>query len=158
LNDLALTTAGSTRRGLATGFGAASATQVTTDASTKRNLLLNATCRFLQRQRYIAPDVGTFAGSAAATTAATTKQISKHPSAKQVTECVKDIFDVVELMNPIHTGVAMLIIALTFVPITENFVSLCGLLELLNSTLIISIAVGVKLDGKLTIRPINFYF
>ena len=146
MNHLSLSTTGIAGRWLAAGLGTAAAAGLATHASTKGDILIGTAGRFLQRQRYIAAQISTFPGTSPATATPSAEQIAEHATTEQVTDRIKDIFDIIELVNTVNTGMPVLVIALAFLAITENLVGLRGFFELGDRVFIIPIAVGMKLD------------
>jgi hypothetical protein len=144
---------------LTSGRRTTAATSIAADSTAKGNVFVDASRRFLQRQRHVAANVGTATGPPSPPSpSSTTEQIAKHATAKEVAEGFKDVLDIVELVNPVNARVAVAVIAFSLLLITENLVRLGRLLELDDGHFVIAIAVGMIFDRQFAISAIDFCF
>jgi hypothetical protein len=144
---------------LTSGRRTTAATSIAADSTAKGNVFVDASRRFLQRQRHVAANVGTATRPPSPPSPTpTAEQIAKHSTAKEVSKGFKDVLDIIELVNPFNTRVAVPVIAFSLLSIAENLVRLGRLFELSNGRFVIAIAVGMVFDCQFAISAIDFCF
>jgi hypothetical protein len=147
-------------RRLAAGRGAAATACLAAYTTTEGNIFIDSSCGLFERQRHVTADVGAAANtpSTPAAPSAASEQITEHATAEEISECLENILDIIELVYAINPCVPITIIPVTFLGVAEHLVSFGGFLESLDRVLIITVAVGMVLDGEFTISAIDLCF
>ncbi len=121
------------------------------------DLLFDPFGGLFERQRNVAPQVGTTALSGARGSPTSTKKVFEYRPAEDVTKVLEDIVYIVELrVTAIHACMPVLIVSGSFVFVVQDFVGLGGFLELGDRVFIIAVAIWMIFDCEFAIRPRQF--
>lgn len=157
LDHLPTSAARGTRFRLTAWCSSTAITLFAVGATAERDLFGHTAGRFLQRQRHIAADVGATPHTTAA--ASPTEQVAERASAEEVSEGVKNVFDVVELRTSASDSrMSELVVAASLFRITQNLVRLTRFLEMLNRIFVVAVTIWMVANRELAIGLIDDRF